>query len=97
MKRDLGNGGSDRPSDHVQVAVRWQWPDAFDGVSVCDLFAVQKRISEGAWREAVQSPDWVGNAVAEVLDLDLKSAPVQNRVKALLKTWVLRQAQHGAA
>lgn len=85
---DLGNGGADRPSDHVQVAVPWQWPDAFDGVTTRDLFAVQKRISEGTWRESSQSPDWVGKAVAEVLDLDLESAPPQSRVKSLLKSWL---------
>jgi hypothetical protein len=85
---DLGNGTAERPSDHVQVAVPWQWPNAFDGVTARDLFAVQKRVSEGAWRESSQSPDWAGKAVADVLDLDLESAPPQNRVKSLLKTWI---------
>jgi hypothetical protein len=72
----------------VQVVTTWQWPDAFDGVTARDLFAVQKQISEGAWRESSQSPDWAGKAVAEVLDFDLQSAPLQNRVKSLLKTWL---------
>jgi hypothetical protein len=85
---DLGNGNADMPSDHVQVAVPWQWPNATDGLSVCDLFAVQKRISEGQWRESAQSPDWAGKAVAEVLDLDLEDAPPQARVKSLLKMWI---------
>jgi hypothetical protein len=85
---DLGNGTADRPSDHVQVAVPWQWPNAFDGVTARDLFAIQKCISEGSWRESSQSPNWAGKAVAEVLDLDLESAPLQNRVKSLLKTWL---------
>lgn len=85
---DLGNGTNDRPSDHVQVAVTWQWPNATDGLAVRDLFAVQKRISEGQWRESAQSPQWAGNAVAEVLDLDIEDAPPQARVKSLLKTWI---------
>jgi len=85
---DLGNGTADRPSDHVQVAVPWQWPNATDGLAVRDLFAVQKRISEGQWRESAQSPQWAGNAVAEVLDLDIEDAPPQARVKSLLKTWI---------
>ena len=85
---DLGNGTDRRPSDHVQVVVSWQWPDAFDGMTPRDLFAVQKQISEGTWRENSQSPEWVGKAVAQVLDLDLESAPLQNRVKSLLKTWI---------
>jgi hypothetical protein len=90
---DLGNGGGIRPSDHVQVVTTWQWPDAFDGVTARDLFAVQKQISEGAWRESSQSPDWAGKAVAEVLDFDLQSAPLQNRVKSLLKKHGL-QVEH---
>jgi AAA domain len=79
---DLVNG------DHVAVASPWSPPDPFNGMTVRDLFAVQKRISEGVWRESSQSPDWAGRAVAEVLDLDLESAPLQNRIKSLLKTWI---------
>jgi hypothetical protein len=85
---DLGNGTADRPSDHVQVAVTWEWPNALDGLATRDLFAVQKHVSEGQWRKSSTSPEWVGKAVAEVLDLDLESAPVLNRVKSLLKTWI---------
>ncbi len=85
---DLGNQTADRPSDHVQVAVPWSWPNALDGLATRDLFAVQKHVSEGEWRKSSTSPQWVGKAVAEVLDLDLESAPVLNRVKSLLKTWI---------
>jgi hypothetical protein len=41
---DLGNSTAERPSDHVQVAVSWQWPNALDGLATRDLFAVQKHI-----------------------------------------------------
>jgi hypothetical protein len=85
---NLGNGAGGRPSDHVQVAVPWQWPNALDGLATRDLFAVQKRVAEGQWRESAASPEWVGKAVAEVLDLDVEDAPVQNRIKSLLKTWL---------
>jgi AAA domain len=85
---DLGNGTADRPSDHVQVAVAWQWPNALNGIVTRDLFAVQKRISEDQWRESAQSPQWAGNAVAEVLDLDVSDAAPLARVKSLLKTWL---------
>ena len=63
-------------------------PDPFQGVTARDLFVIQKRISEGVWRESSQSTDWAGRAVAEVLDLDLETAPLQNRIKSLLKTWL---------
>jgi hypothetical protein len=85
---DLGNRTADRPSDHVQVAVPWQWPNALDGLATRDLFAVQKHIAEGQWRESAASPEWVGKAVADALDLDVTDAPVQNRIKLLLKTWL---------
>jgi hypothetical protein len=85
---DLGNRTADRPSDHVQVAVSWQWPNALDGLAARDLFAVQKHVSEGQWRKSATSPVWVGKAVAAVLDLDIEDAPVQTRIKSLLKTWI---------
>jgi AAA domain len=84
---DLENGPPGQ-SDLVGVVVSWKWPDALDGVSARDLFAIQKRISQGEWRESSQSPEWAGKAVAEVLDLDLSRAPPLGRVKSLLKTWI---------
>jgi hypothetical protein len=74
--------------DHVQVVVRWQWPDAFEGLSTRDLLEVQKRIAAGDWRESEQAADWAGKAVAEVLRFDLSSAPLKSKVKALLKSWL---------
>jgi hypothetical protein len=85
---DLGNGTTERPSDHVQVAVGWQWPNARDGIATRDLVAVQKRVAEHPWRASAASPDWVGHAVAEVLDLHLENAPDQTRIKSLIKTWI---------
>jgi hypothetical protein len=85
---DLGNGTTERPSDHVQVAVGWQWPNALDGIATRDLVAVQKQVAERTWRESTASPDWVGNAVAEVLDLHVENAPDKTRIKSLLKTWI---------
>jgi len=84
---DLGNGGAGE-SDHVQIIEPWQWPNAFDDVTARDLLAVQKRIAEGQWRANSQASDWAGKAVAEVLDLDLSSAPLQTKTKTLLKTWI---------
>jgi hypothetical protein len=49
----LGNGsdqGAD-DQDYVGVVRRWTWPDAFAGVSVSDLRAVQARVAQGRWRE----------------------------------------------
>jgi hypothetical protein len=84
---DLCNGPPG-DSDHIPAVARWNWPDALDGLSARDLFAVQKHIAEGEWRESAAAEKWTGYAVAEVLELDATLTPVQTRIKSLLKTWI---------
>lgn len=84
---DLENGPPGQ-SDLVQTIERWQWPNAFDGLSAKDLFAVQKKIAGGDWRDDARAENWAGLAVAEALNLDPSSAPVQTRLKSLLKVWL---------
>lgn len=80
---DLANG------DSVGVACSWTPPGAFDGITARHLYQVQKAISEGKWRENVQTKDaWVGNAVAAVLDLNPEDKHVRIRIGTLLRTWV---------
>jgi hypothetical protein len=85
---DLGNSGDGQPSDSVGVVTRWKWPDAFDGVTVSDLRAVQVAIAAGRWRESSQAKDWAGYAVADVLRLDATNRAHKSKIAALLKTWV---------
>ncbi|MGE8130069.1 AAA family ATPase [Methylobacterium sp. NPDC080182] len=85
---DLRNGTPQRPSDNVGAVETWKWPDAFEGVSVQDLVAIQHRINNGRFRESAQSPDWVGNVVAETLRLDTDRKADLAKVKVLLKTWI---------
>ena len=66
----------------------WTWPDAFTGVTVATLQAVQKRMEGGTWRESSQAEDWVGKAVAEVLGLDVGDKSDRARISTLLKTWI---------
>lgn len=84
---DLGNGG-DAPGDHVGVVTSWTWPDPFEDVTANDLFAVQKAIDGGQWRENPQASEWAGKAVAEVLSLDLEDKGAKSKVKGLLATWL---------
>lgn len=88
---DLCNGPPGE-SDQVQAVTRWDLPDALDGLTARDLFAVQKAIAAGEWREDSQAKNWAGVAVAQVLNFDLKSAPPLARVKTLLKTWLANGA-----
>jgi hypothetical protein len=80
-----GNGG---PDDEMQVATRWTWPNAFDGLQVADLDKVQDRIAAGEWAENIQASDWAGYAVAEVLGLNISDPAAKSRVKSLLRTWI---------
>ena len=86
MSVDLGNG------DSVGVIEGWSWPDPFSDVRVADLRAVQRAVSVGVWRESPRSNDWVGLAVADVLDLDVADDSVRAKVRALVKTWVANKA-----
>jgi hypothetical protein len=84
---DLGNGSDGQPGDSVGVVTRWTWPDAFDGVTVSDLRAVQVAIAAGRWRENAQAKDWAGHAVAKVLKLDATNKAHRAKIAGLLKTW----------
>lgn len=85
---DLDNGDTFNESDQVGVVTRWKWPDPFDGVKAADLLAVQKAVDGGVWRESPLATAWVGNAVAEVLGLDLGDKAAKQKIKALLATWI---------
>jgi hypothetical protein len=84
----LGNGADGGDGDNLPVVVPWTPPDAFAGLTVEHLRIVQATIAAGEWRESVQSPGWVGNAVADVLDLDLDEPTEKARVKSLLRGWI---------
>jgi hypothetical protein len=86
---DLGNDRLGELSDSVPVVVPWAAPDAFDGVRLEHLIEVQGRVREADYRKDPQSPDWVGEAVAAVLELDVSDRKGRDcaRVKKLLRSW----------
>lgn len=85
----LNNGDAINPDgDHVGVVTAWQWPDAFTGVTVNHLREVQAVVAAGQWRKDLRADDWVGNAVAEVLDLDPSDKAHKAKIGALLKSWI---------
>jgi AAA domain len=79
---ELGNG------DSVGVVTTWEWPNAFDGVTLTDLRAVQAGIASGRWRESSQSKEWAGIAVAEVLHLNVEDKGDKAKINTMLKTWI---------
>lgn len=74
--------------DAVGIVVPWAWPDPFSEVSAEDARAVQKAIAEGDWREDQRAKNWAGNAVAQVLGLDLSEKSAKASVRGMLKTWI---------
>jgi AAA domain len=82
---EIGNG------DSVVAVTPWKWPDAFDGVTVHDLRAVQDKIAAGHYRESPQSTEWAGKAVASVLHLDLSNKAHKAKVAGLLKAWIANE------
>ena len=87
----LGNGPFGT-SDSVAVVTPWKWPNPFAGVTDGDLLAVQNAVEGGRWRENVQARDWVGNAVAGALGLDLGKPADKAKVKGLLRRWIAEGA-----
>lgn len=83
----LGNGGIEG-GDSVAVVEPWTPPDAFDGIDHTVLRAVQAKVADGQWRASVQSDEWVGIAVADVIGADLESPNDKARIKALVKGWI---------
>ena len=73
--------------DYVGVVVPWSWPDPLDGVTVDDLRAVQKLIDGKQYRENVQAKEWIGNAIAQVLELDAEDQTDRQTIKQCVKIW----------
>ena len=75
----------------VGAVKKWQWPDAFDGVTNEDAAAVQQAVAAMVSNEPSQSSqaaNWVGVTVAIALQLDVSQDAVKARVKELVKHWI---------
>lgn len=83
---DLPNG------DSVGVVTRWTWPDPFADVTAGDLLAVQHAIHGKGYRANVQAKEWVGHAIAAVLNLDCDDASDRTRIKTMIKKWMANGA-----
>lgn len=84
---NLDNGIIPGAGDSVGVVTPWIWPDAHAGVTAAHLFQVQKLVDEGEYRDSIQAIDWVGQAVAQVLSLDLTNKADKARAAALYRQW----------
>lgn len=90
--QSLGNGTPERSADFIAVVEPWTPPDAFDGIAIADLYAVQRAIHQKAFRESPQAANWVGHEIGRVLGLNSHADPDRRRIKHLIKTWVANRA-----
>jgi hypothetical protein len=83
--------------DDVGIVVPWHFPGAFDGVTAAHMHKVRELARNGQYRADPRADEWIGNAVAEVLDLDADDESDLKRIKQILKVWtkkdVLRKVE----
>lgn len=84
---DLRNGG-EGPGDHVAAVEPWKVPDRTAFASVDQLEAIKQTIAAGQYRADLRAKTWVGNAIAQVLNLDLRDQRVRKDVDGAVKGWV---------
>jgi hypothetical protein len=84
----LGNGPNDG-GDNMGVVIPWSPPDAFENVTTDHLRRVQQLVAAGSYKESAQASDWVGKAVAEVLDISADKDAKSDRAKinGVLRSW----------
>ena len=79
--------------ERLGVATEFKLPDLFDGITTKDLYKVQRTVAEAeendqAYRSDVRAKNWIGQAVAEQLDLDIDKPGDKARAKAVAKQWI---------
>jgi hypothetical protein len=86
---NLNNATEQCPADHVGVVTFWEWPNPMESLTVHDLRAVQKAVSNGGpWRKDSQAKDWIGKPIATALKLDLAAKANVAKVKGAIKVWL---------
>ena len=74
--------GQDSPT-----VTAWTFPNAFDEVTVDHMLRVRAMAAEGNYRKDSRAEDWIGHAVAEMLDLDIDDEADSKRIRQILRTW----------
>jgi len=92
VSQPLDNGQGEGPGDFVGVVTPWEWPNAFDGVTVHDLRKAQEAFPRDGLRKDMQSKDWAGHAIGAVLGIETQDKERDKsgrlRVSLILKTWI---------
>jgi hypothetical protein len=73
--------------EYTPVITSWTYPNAFDSVTPAHMHRVRDMAANGNYRKDPQADNWIGNTVAEVLDLDPSDEADKKQIKAILKKW----------
>jgi hypothetical protein len=84
---NIGNQTASLPADNVQAAMPWNYPQAFEGVTVETMHFMRAQVSKQSYRKDVRSPDWVGRPLLEHLGLNAEDQGARSRVRAILDVW----------
>lgn len=82
----IGNG------EWIGVAIAFEMPDVFDGITTRQARTVQQRIGSAAetspLRANSQAKAWAGHTIGEVLGIDTTDKTGKARVAHIMKTWI---------
>lgn len=73
--------------EHTPTVTAWTYPNAFDAVTPEHMHRVRAMAAASRYRKDARAEDWIGHAVAEVLNLDLDDEADLKQVKNILKAW----------
>lgn len=82
ISHELPNG------DSVGVVTEWKWPDPLKDMTAADLRAVQVAIHGKDYRANIQSANWAGRAIAELLGLNAEDKIDRDRIKGMINIWL---------
>lgn len=94
ISQALGNG------DDVGVIVPWMAPEASELLTPEVIAAIQAKVADGFCRANNQSPDWVGHAIAPILNLNSEGdePQIKRLVKRLItERWLVKTTVLDAA
>ncbi|MEM9733026.1 MAG: AAA family ATPase [Pseudomonadota bacterium] len=74
--------------DYVGVVEPWKWPDPFEELTTAHLARVQIALNGKKYRENIQSSEWAGHAISEILGLDSHDPADRKKIKSCLRTWM---------
>jgi hypothetical protein len=74
--------------DNIQAAHRWEYPDAFAGITTTLMHEIRHAVGQKDYRADAQSPKWIGHLLAERLHLKVGDPKDKATVKTIIKKWI---------